>query len=97
MSKILRFSKYGGDIFHELGHIYCYESNLYEIYHNNSLPEKELAIYMRKYGLRAERFVDKVGQSLMSDYFPDIPYVPCYQTETSIKWYKKWINRNYPL
>ncbi len=85
------------DIFHELGHIYCYQNDLYKIYHNDSLPKKELAIYMRKYGLRAERFVDSVGKKLMSDYFPDIPYIPCYQTPTSLKWYKKWINRNYPL
>ena len=84
-------------VLHELGHIYCYQNNLYEIYHKENISPKKFAKYIRRYGLRAERYVDKVGERLMKDYFPDIPFIGCYSSEDSVKWYRKWVKRNYPL
>ena len=84
-------------VFHELGHIYCWRNDLYKIYHKEELSDKDFAIYIRKYGLRAERFVENLGKKFMKKYFPKIPYEDCYYDERGVEWYKKWVNRNYPM
>lgn len=87
-------------VFHELGHLYCYQNDLFAKYHwdlDDSYSMVEIHRYMHKMGLKAERFVDKVGEQLMSAHFPDIPYIGGYNTKTNVKWYKAWLNKNYPL
>ena len=84
-------------IFHELSHIICYREGIYKIYHHENISEKKFAKYIRKYGLRVERFVDKMGMKLMSTYLPDLEYKQTYLSEEDVKWYKKWVERNYPL
>lgn len=84
-------------VFHELGHIYCYRMGKYKIYHHNTLPPKKFAKYIRQYGLRAERYVDKLGAQFMKDFFPEIPFIAGYSTEDMAKWYYKWVRRNFPL
>ena len=54
-------------------------------------------MYVRKYGLRAERFVDKIAADFFKKHFPDIPYYSCYNEEWGVEWYREWVNDNYPL
>ena len=84
-------------VFHELSHVLCYRNGKYDKYHKEILPYNELAIYVRKYGLRAERYVDKVAKTLMNVYFPQYTFIEAYRTEEDIKWYYEWVNRTYPL
>lgn len=85
-------------MFHELSHIYCYENNLYYKFHHQEFDsEQEENLYMHRYGLRAERFVDKKAKWLMSLYLPDIPFKSAYDDEDAVKWWNKWVKRNYPL
>ena len=81
--------------FHELAHLYCYDNDLYYIFHNDSLPDKEMKKYMKKMGVRAEKFVDKKGKELMKKFFPKIPFVGAYDDPKNVVWLKKWIEKNY--
>lgn len=83
-------------VFHELSHILCYDQGLYEIYHHENVNEEYLNWYVRRYGLRAEKFVDKKAEELMNIYLPDIPFQGCYNTEADSIWYKRWVEKNYP-
>ena len=82
--------------FHELAHLYCYENNLFYIFHHDSLPDKEMALYMKKMGVRVEKFVDKKGKELMESFFPNIPFIGAYDDPKDVIWLKKWIKKNYP-
>ena len=87
-------------VFHELCHILCHRQGLYKKYHHYTGYEnnyRQFALYMRKYGLRAERFVDKKAKALMKIYFPDIPFYAAYSQEYGVKWYGEWVKRSYPL
>lgn len=81
--------------FHEIAHIYCYDNNLYEIFHNDSLSEKEMALYMKKMAVRVEKFVDKKGKELMKKFFPSIPFVGAYDDPKNVVWLKKWVKKEY--
>ena len=82
-------------VFHELGHVYCHDNYLYEKYHREGCRVEHS--YYHRMGLKIERFVDKKGKELMKAYYPDIPYMKAYNTEDDKVWYKKWLNRCYPL
>ena len=84
-------------VFHELGHIYCYRHKLYKRYHHDYSGSKNFNKYIHRYGLRAERFVDKVGKKLMKTYLPDISYLAGYLTQKDVEWYNKWLRRYFPL
>jgi len=84
-------------VFHELSHIICYRKGLYKKYHHETLPPKKMAIYMRRYGLRVERFVDCMASKMMHEYFPKMKFVPTYCSKADVEWYKKWVKRTYPL
>ena len=87
-------------VFHELCHILCHRQGLYKKYHHYVGywdNYRQFALYMRRYGLRAERFVDKKAGALMKIHFPNIPFVAAYDQEHAQEWYKKWVKRNYPL
>ena len=84
-------------VFHELSHILCAREGLYKKYHTTHSNSRKFAIYMHRYGLRAERFVDKKAAKLMKQYFPDMEYVANYNTEEGVRYYRKWLNRYYPI
>jgi len=67
--------------FHEIGHIYCFDNNLWLSYHVNK-PLKELTTIERKLyiktALRAERWVDRWAKKEMSKHFSTIEYNPGY-------------------
>jgi len=84
-------------VFHEIAHIYCWDNDIYYTYHADNLPKKEMAKYIRKMGLKVERFVDKLGEELMKEYGFNMRYVRAYRSKEDIKWYKDWIDKEYPL
>lgn len=90
-------SKLWSTVFHELAHIICYRENLYKTYHHENRSKKKFARYIRRYGLRAERFVDNMAKKMMKEYFPKIKFEDSYLTEYEIEWYYKWVDKNYPL
>ena len=82
--------------FHEIAHIWCYDNDKYYEYHAETLPIREYTRYIRKVGLRAERYVDSIGKKLMKEYFPYIKHRPTYQSEEDVKSYRDWLDQNYP-
>jgi len=84
-------------VFHELAHILCFRMGVYKTYHHETLPRKKMAIYVRRYGLRAERYVDRMGEGLMKVFFPNMEYRHCYNTKSDVEWYYNWLNRVFPL
>lgn len=80
--------------FHELGHVYCYNNNLYEFFHKENDGRNKYS-YMKKYGLRAERFVDKIGEKLMKSYYPNNTFYRNYDKPEDVKEYYKWCEETY--
>mgnify|MGYP006267002755 CR=1 FL=1 len=81
-------------IFHEMGHLYCQQNNIYRAYHVTALKEKLTAKEKRalvQTGWRAETYVDRWGAKEMSKYFPDLKYQPGY----SLKEHKQWLHDTY--
>ena len=66
-------------IFHELAHMWCYDNDVYYIYHHDSLAPERMAIYVRKMGFKIEQYVDSEGAEWMKEYFPDMQYMPSYR------------------
>ncbi len=59
-------------ICHELGHVYCFDYNKYPIYHHrNTKRSKKWKIAFKRTMVRAERYVDDLGEEFYSQYFPD--------------------------
>lgn len=90
-------NKFWSIVFHELAHFYCWDNDIYYEYHADRLPKKEMAKYIRKMGLKAERFVDTMGEKLMKEYGFKMKYVKAYRSKEDVKWYKDWIEEHYPL
>lgn len=72
--------------FHEIGHIYCWNNNLWSSYHVNrpliELTERERDLYI-KTALKAERWVDRWARREMSKHFSTIEYNPGYLSKES--------------
>lgn len=84
-------------IFHELGHIWCWDNDKYHTYHADDLSPKEMGKYIRKNGLRIERYVDKIGRRLGKESGIKFTYKPAYKSKHDVDWYRQWIEREYPL
>ena len=84
-------------IFHELAHIHCFDNDIHYKFHADSLPDKEMAVYMRRMGLKVERFVDRLGKKLMREYGYTMRYVPAYNNKEDVEWLRNWIEETYPL
>lgn len=72
-------------VFHELCHIICYEEGIYYKYHHNNNKK-----YNIRYGLRIEKFIDRMAEKLMKDYLPGLEFKPCYG-EAECDWYRDYI------
>jgi hypothetical protein len=83
-------------VFHEMCHIQCHRDGLYDKYHKavGFTTRKQYKQYVRRYGLRAERFVDKKAKKMQSIYLPDIPYVSGYDEPDAEEWYRNWVENN---
>lgn len=79
-------------IFHELGHKYCYERNLFNAYHwENDLGK------ILKTGLKAERFVDKWAANEMKINGIRIKYPYFYNDKTCTKWFKIYLKNKFKI
>jgi len=82
-------------LFHELAHITCADSGLYHNYHNvEPTNSKELQTF-RRVAFKAERFVDKKAEELMSVYFPDIPFRENYTEDDKSWFYMMFLDKYY--
>lgn len=77
-------------LFHELGHIHCYENNIWCSYHHStslkSLTKYEKGLVI-KTGLKAERWVDNWAAKEMKKYYPKIKYKFVYMDKEKVKKY----------
>lgn len=77
---------------HELGHHFCWEHHKYMNYHY--LSDTRL---VRLLGLKAERFVDKIGEKIFNQYFPHLHYEKCYRNANGKKWYyTEFLDKSFP-
>jgi len=81
-------------LFHELCHIVCADEGIYPKYHSmSSAKTKEHKLAIRRTGLRAEVYVDKMAEKLYNSYFPTLPkYETNYRTWVPITWHKAWMD-----
>jgi len=77
---------------HEIQHVLCYRTNKWHNYHHNKASNS----YMRRMGLKIERWVDKKANEMFCEFFPDLEFVPAYETEEAVRYYRKWLDVNYP-
>lgn len=78
-------------IFHELGHKYCFENNLFVAYHYET--DKRL---FKLTALKAERFVDRWAANEMKKNGFDFEYPMYYYNKNRVKYFKELIE-NMPL
>lgn len=85
-------------IFHEIAHVWCLDNKKYMYYHDCMNEDtKEFSLYVRKYGLKIERYVDKIGKKLGKESGIRFKYKPAYRSKKDIEWYHNWIEENFPL
>lgn len=70
--------------FHELGHSICRNNGTYRNYHSVKMCKKT--------ALRAERYVDKLGEELHNSFL-DTKYHRAYRSREDVKWFKQWLSR----
>ena len=82
--------------FHECGHEYCKKNNKFKAYHTPKFryTKKEKLAIMRT-ALRAERYVDKIGQKLMKEYYPNEKYTVSYKSKESQEWLKDFVRQSF--
>lgn len=89
--------EYLSTFFHELGHFYCYDNDIYPIFHGkrdfNSILDEFKA--MKLTALRAEKFVDKWAAKIMRKYFPKIRFVHAYNSYHDRNWLKTKLEKHY--
>lgn len=73
--------------FHEMGHIYCYENNLWKSVHCAILPENYKR-YIRSF-LKAERWIDDWAYNECKKWFPNHRYIKTYYNKEGIEFTKE--------
>jgi hypothetical protein len=76
-------------LFHELGHKYCFDNNIFYHYHN----ETNLRL-AKLTALKAERYVDRWANKEMKKFNIEIDYPMFYYHPVRVKHFKKYINQN---
>jgi len=97
-SKIIILSKHYNNyqlfistIFHEIAHIKCYNEGLFIRYHISD--KRKHLDYLRRYGLRAEMYVDKVANKLMKEH-SNMRFLGQYKQKYAREWYKNvWLKK----
>ena len=82
-------------VFHELAHIECYDKKIYETYHYETLPDKKMYRYIKRMGLRIERYVDMLAKKNMKKHFPKLKFRRSYVTMRDVEWFHSWIEEEY--
>jgi hypothetical protein len=82
--------------FHELGHLYCYNNNIWKSCHSTILPEN-VSTYIRCF-LKSERWIDNWAHNEVKKWFPKHRYVKTYYNKEGIEFTKdhlKYIKNKY--
>lgn len=74
-------------VYHELAHVLCKREGKWAKYHSSNTPKS----YMLKYGVRAEKYVDKRAEELLWQDHPRLNYIPAYATAEDVQLYKDWV------
>lgn len=78
-------------LFHELGHFYCYDKNIYKEFHHGffrtDITEEQFKSMLRT-AIKAERYVDEWAKKKMKEHFPHLRFTYTYRAKNS----KKWVN-----
>lgn len=88
--------KFYNILFHEIGHIYCYQNNIWKNYHLNKiqLTKREKSLIL-KTGLKAERWIDNWAEKEMKKWFPKMKYNKGYFLKSKTKLFKQYLKENY--
>ena len=78
---------------HELQHVLAYRSGKWIKYHTDTADNR----YMHRNGLRIERWIDSKAEEMFNVLFPDLKFVRSYRDGEDVEYYRKWLNKNYPL
>lgn len=73
-------------VFHELGHKYCFDNNIFYHYHY----EKNVRLFQLT-ALKAERYVDRWAKKELKKHGFDIEYPMFYYSKGRTKAFKKYI------
>lgn len=89
-------SQFYSNLCHEICHILCYDHKKYYTYHyETSFKNKDFSIsILRRTGLKAERYVEKMAGRMYNSLFPNKEYRAVYIGKHA-KWAKKWFYKNY--
>lgn len=71
--------------FHEAAHGFCYQHNIYPMFHYRTGQEIDLGKF-RSVALRAETHVDRIGKNFCKTVFPELPWIHSYRTKKSQQW-----------
>jgi hypothetical protein len=76
-------------LFHELGHIWCYENGIWESYHQKYEPRtrREKERFLRT-ALKAERWIDRWAEKKVKEIYPDHIYRWGYLNKENVKLFK---------
>ncbi len=81
---------YLSTLFHELGHLYCYQNGLWKNYHLTRSNIHKI----RKIALKAERYVDKHACNTLKKYDPAIEYHMFYSKPGAPEFLKNYYKIN---
>lgn len=73
--------EFWSELFHEFAHAYCYENNIYPLFHKDVMPYMQRISYAIMFGYKIEKYVDRLGAKLMSIFLPDMRYSYWYRTK----------------
>jgi predicted SprT family Zn-dependent metalloprotease len=83
-------------LFHELGHIHCYQNGLWKGSHNPRFPlnrkDKKTLILT---ALKAEKWIDNWAEQELKKYYPSFKYKKEFSTKEGIKTYRNEILSKY--
>lgn len=91
LTEITTENEFWSLIYHEVAHIKCLREGKYKRYHSACTPKD----YMLRYGLRAERYVDSIGEKIMKEYHPELKYISFYQKQEDVQFFKNYIEKEY--
>lgn len=74
-------------VYHEIGHILCKRAGRYAAFHNEETPQ---SIFLKQI-LRAERYVDSIGQTLLKSRHPQVEYKFSYEDKEDIEHLKTYM------
>jgi len=82
-------------VFHELAHLICYDTSKYTIYHHELLSKRKMYKYIKRMGLRIERYVDKIAEANMKLWDSKLEFKRAYVSKRDIGKFYEWVEETY--